>query len=703
MTNTIFIIEKKEDFDFLKSLLIPCEYTKNILNSKSSLQQLSTIDNIIILEETSEFKNIHRNMLTNRLLELLELDFYSKSLRFVTTTKTSLYNSLIYDYGTATESSFSLLLDSFNYKFKDLHAKNTLNQDINGCYIIINDKYNKCFNRINLSNFNILDASNIEIIDLGGNHAPKLEVTLLDVSNTKTIKLQLSADVLFKKDDFNSLLASKSNTIDYFGSPKYLIYLKRYITNIADKKNFASIITHQNGLVNLNNKLYYVTSNGSMDSNGTIINTITSENPTIQYSDPKLFECQDINSNELSKVLPHLFNYADKDSIVTLILWAAANIYKYRYQQLNICICDLFIFSLSGSGKDEAVNNIISPIYNLEKNKRINLGTGSATKTTVLLAPCYNTFTPIVYNEYGNASFEIASTLIDLCKSRYDYNSETRSNIKFEINTFPNYNSPVIVLGETGFDSNQQSKALKDRHIIVSLSQNSWTSSTKSSYEIIKNSDKVLNSLGKRLLIKVMNTDNNEILHIREEIKESINSKFPEIKNRMENSLIALLHGYKLLENVCKDYNINLFEYLSYDDALKHTTSNIYKNNLNDCETNPNHIDRSIDELLNYLHRQSKSERPWRFYDDFFCVPVICYQDSLRTAKNVTMLDKDQFNKYIKQHIYVKTFKNGKTENYHARAIIIPGYNNDKPVTCYWFIISRIQSLDSFTAIRELS
>lgn len=703
MTNTIFIVEKKDDFDFLYSISIPCEYANNILNSKLSLQQLNNIDNIIILEETTEFKNIRRNMLTNYLLEILDLEFYSKSLRFVSTYNNSLYSLLVEQYSDATKSNFLLLLASFNSNFNDLHAKNILNQDMSGCYIITNDKNNKCFNRVDLSNFNITDALNIEELDLNRNTTPKLEVTLLDVSNNKTIKLQLSADILLKKDDLNGLLATKSNTIDYFSSPKYLIYLKRYITSIADKNNSTRIITHQTGLVNLNNKLYYVTSNGAMDSNGTIIDTIISENPTIQYSNPKLFECEDINSNELSKVLPHLFNYADKDSIVTLILWAAANIYKYRYHQLNIGICDLFIFSLSGSGKDEAVNNIISPIYNLAKNKRINLGTGSATKATVLLAPCYNTFTPIVYNEYGNASFEIASTLIDLCKSRYDYNSETRSNIKFEINAFPNYNSPVIVLGETGFDSNQQAKALKDRHIIVSLSQNSWTSSTKSSYEIIKNSYEVLNSLGKKLLLKVMNTDNNEILHIRKEIEKSINSRFPEIKNRMENSLIALLHGYKLFENVCEDYNINLSEYLSYDDALKHTTSNIYKNNLNDCETNPNHIDNSIDELLNYLYRQKKFEKPWRIDGDFLCVPVMCYQECLRTAKHVTMLDKNQFNKYVKQHLYVKTYRNGKTENYHARATIIPKYNNEKPVTCYWFIISKIQYLDSFTAISELS
>lgn len=61
------------------------------------------------------------------------------------------------------------------------------------------------------------------------------------------------------------------------------------------------------------------------------------------------------------------------------------------------------------------------------------------------------------------------------------------------------------------------------------------------------------------------------------------------------------------------------------------------------------------------------------------------------------MLNKDQFNKYVRQHLYVKT------ENCHARAIIIPRYNNDKPVTCYWFIITQIQSPDSFTAIKELN
>lgn len=214
-------------------------------------------------------------------------------------------------------------------------------------------------------------------------------------------------------------------------------------------------------------------SNGAMYSDGNIIDSITCKNSALQYSNHKLFECGVIDSDNLSEVFPHLFNYTDKDSVVTLILWAAANVYKYRYQQLNINICDLFIFSLSGSGKDEVVNNIISPIYDLEKNKKINLGTCSASKATVLLVPCYNTFTPIIYNEYGNASFEIANTVNDLCKSRYDYNLETRSNIKLEINIFPNYNSPIIVSGEIAFNSNQQSKALKDRHIIISLSQNS--------------------------------------------------------------------------------------------------------------------------------------------------------------------------------------------------------------------------------------
>lgn len=164
---------------------------------------------------------------------------------------------LVEQYDDSTKSNFLLILSSLNLNFDDLYSKNTLNQDMSGCYIIIDDKYNKCFNLIGLSNFNTTNALNIEELDLNVSNTPKLEITLLDVSNHKSIKLQLSASILLKKDDFNAILASKSNTIDYFSYPKYLIYLKRYITNIANKKNSVRIITHQNGLVSLNNKLYY--------------------------------------------------------------------------------------------------------------------------------------------------------------------------------------------------------------------------------------------------------------------------------------------------------------------------------------------------------------------------------------------------------------------------------------------------------------
>lgn len=524
----------------------------------------------------------------------------------------------------------------------------SLHQDDKGIY---KWKYNKSYyEKEYVTNFNIISADEVreQAYDNQFNKALlRLQVKPC-IKNKGIYGIYLNGEERLERKKFNLVLQNQiTNARIYEGDKKdfdrLLDYITRYLTPLNEKIIFQIAGVHEIEGIN-----YFVTGDGAMVQDGNFTSEYQSK--TEKGNRSSLYPEEDLTKEELKWYLKHIFKFYSEEVSIPILLWTYSMFYRYKYIQSGIKTSDLMICGLAGAGKSEIDAKIIQPHFNNFNHSAKNVS-GGTTTLPLHLCCCYDNFTPITFNEVGTAA-QLKQTLIyNLTKQRYDNEVMEKGKKNMKTEYYPVHISPAIYLSETGFEDVQQEKALNDRLVKCQLFLNKRTDEHTENYkELSKNGD-IIAKVGKALLLQSMKTKQDILDEERVGLSVSI-QPIKRITDRIEQSAILVMQGYMLLKKVCKNYEIDLDTYISFEDAYKILEDNFIDQNLNGGQKAKNHITQSIEKLCDYMIAQenNKEKIVWLVKDNILWIPGPYYTQIERYAD---VMKKTAFGKSCAKEGYI--------------------------------------------------
>lgn len=462
--------------------------------------------------------------------------------------------------------------------------KNTLQQDENGIYEIIDKIENKEVkeSRRNITNFQIIDAilyrnedNNDQIIKLNLKSNHRQSIIEADArecfSDVKVFRRYLGIDYIF------------------YGEIQDLTKLHQWIINYFIKEDI-SIFT-RSGIRKINDEYVLVTNKGTLKSNGEFDITRKSIN-TIHNID---FTNLDIlNKDEAEILSKYLFNFNSKENIYNTLGLGAANIlntFARESSMNNLPILQDLGESKSGKSK---VLKILRLLFN-DTNPGISL---SVLTDFELLKYFDETYLPVFLDEVNiskvdNCKINFLSNHIRAIAEGYE-NTKVTENSTLQKFT---YNASLIMSG----DEEIQETAIKSRSNIVWYTRSDFTREGKESVEFLCNSEdgsNLLRRFSKSLYLRVLNyyidgAFDNEYLVTR--FKYDFDEKLSLSNSTEINTAIYTMMGLELIYNTFESLGVKMNNIINLEEA-----SNIIINNLkcNVLEESQNEFKSDYEKLL---------------------------------------------------------------------------------------------------------
>lgn len=502
------------------------------------------------------------------------------------------------------------LLQAFKRSL-DLKNRYELQQDWKGIYKTVFKGDDNEGHKVYITNFNIMEASNIKFIEESKEGIKLVIKSQLGDIIKKTGEVTVFDDIKTFRNFLGSMDLVFKGKIDDLMDLK--IWIKTYFAIQDEEVHAGTRFIYKDGNVNL------VTQQGTLASDG--INTkIISDGETIIST----LNIKPISKEELQELMKYIFKFASPEKSYSIIGTAVNNMMVAQAIREGIKFHHLLIVGESGCGKSTILENVIAPILNYPKDdiKSIGLVTKFAL-TKDLSDGNYS----IIFDEFKPSQFDQykAMMISETLRNSYDRHVIDRGNKNLRSNKTFALTRPIIMAGEETYPNNE--KALMERSCIVYLSKNERTQEQTAAMKWIMEHQEILKKLGRSLTEEILNLPVEEYKKMREEAA----SKIKTLENRTLNTAVNICTGLNIFNKLLGKLGVDEIK-----DYEKFVVSNIKSEILEDR----GEVLSEVEQILKTYNDMIQDGRAYKSDE------VIRNKDNSTCIRTSEMLN--QINQYIK-------------------------------------------------------
>lgn len=325
---------------------------------------------------------------------------------------------------------------------------------------------------------------------------------LMDIEftvNGKVFVNQLDSSVFASAQMFRKAI-KRIGGIDmvFSGTEDDLANIQKYMTNKYREYNHCLGLDYV-GLFKMDGEWVYVGTDRAINRKGNPISSVVSITEDNEALRSGIVDTPMIKKSELKEISGDLFHFNTYERTVNILGWVGACFLKERLRQRKIKLSHLVIAGGAGSGKSETLEKIIQPIFGLQGS---GIGCSGITKFSTLKSTSSTNLLPVIFEEYK--PHKLSKIELDLIsatlRSTYDYQTSQRGRADQSVVNYMR-RSPICLVGESSFDET----AIKERIVDVQFAKSDRTAEHTKSYRYLAKHEGQLNSLGKALLLLVMN------------------------------------------------------------------------------------------------------------------------------------------------------------------------------------------------------
>lgn len=556
---------------------------------------------------------------------------------------------------------------------KKIDVKNNPIGTSGNCYILFGsgDSKNKQITNFIMKPLNGIQSDNEQ-------YFVEIEFTLS--SGRKFVK-QLSSTAFSSTQKFKTAIKNLGGIdMTFDGTESNLSDIQKYMTAKYANYNHCQGIDYI-GLYRLEDDWVYVGTDGAINKKGAAIDSIVSVVEDNEALKSVIIDAKMPNASELQSIVKDLFCFNSLDRTINIIGWVCVCFLKERLRKRKIKLSHLVLEGAAGSGKSETLEKVIQPIFGLIGS---GIGCSGITKFSVLKSTSSTNLLPVIFEEYKPHKLsKIEQDLISgTLRSVYDYQTSQRGRTDQSVVNYMR-RSPIIVVGESSFDES----AVKERIIDVQFAKSDRTEEHTEHFKSICKKEKILNKLGKALLLFAMNIPDDVLDDL---IQRSRIFDDTEFETRVILGISNVYLGLLFLQDLFDSYHLDLWKMTGINQKIIRDT--LITNTKNAMDGNSS-VHSAVDNIIEVFdtmalkHRiREKIDFTVNHKENELCLRLnIIYDEFTKYMRetnrtDIDMLPARQFTKQLKKESYYKDYllrnflntgNDGKDEEIRIRCFVL--------------------------------
>lgn len=336
----------------------------------------------------------------------------------------------------------------------------------------------------------------------------------------------------------------------YDGNESNLADIQEFMNNKYRDYNHCLGINFT-GLYKLGSDWAYVGTENAIDKKGNKIDSIVSITEDNEALKSTITDTDMITGKELKEIAGDLFRFNTYERTINIIGWVCVCFLKERLRQRKIKLSHLVLEGGAGSGKSETLEKIIQPIFGLVGS---GIGCSGLTKFSTLKSTSSTNLLPVIFEEYK--PHRLSKIELDLIsgtlRSVYDFQTSQRGRTDQSVVNYMR-RSPIIVVGESSFDET----AIKERIIDVQFAKSDRMQEHTKHFRSLAKNEKILNKLGKALLMFTMNIPDSDldVLIAKSKIFDDL-----DFESRVILGMSNINLGLNFLQDLFESYHLDFYE-----------------------------------------------------------------------------------------------------------------------------------------------
>lgn len=456
---------------------------------------------------------------------------------------------------------------------------------------------------------------------------------LMDIEFTVDKKVfisQLDSSVFAGAQMFKKAI-KKIGGIDmvFSGTEDDLANIQKFMTNKYREYNHCLGLDYV-GLFKMDGEWVYVGTDGAIDRKGNPISSVVSITEDNEALRSGILDTPMIKKSELKEISGDLFRFNTYERTINILGWVGACFLKERLRQRKIKLSHLVIAGGAGSGKSETLEKIIQPIFVLQGS---GIGCSGITKFSTLKSTSSTNLLPVIFEEYK--PHKLSKIELDLIsatlRSTYDYQTSQRGRADQSVVNYMR-RSPICLVGESSFDET----AIKERIVDVQFAKSDRTAEHTKSYRYLAKHEDQLNSLGKALLLLVMNIPDEALDELIQQSKVFEKLDF-ETRTILGMSNVYL--GILLMKELYESFGLNFWAETGLSEKM---VQNSIVNNTYNSLDGSSKVNSAVDLIIQTFDTMALKNRIRPEYD---------YTVNQSTGELCLRLNLiyDEFTKYIRE------------------------------------------------------
>lgn len=459
------------------------------------------------------------------------------------------------------------------------------------------------------------------------------DVYLLEIEFTlnggmKVVR-QLNSSAFSSVQKFKSELKRISGLdMTFDGTEADLSHIQNFMNNKYRNYERCTGVSYV-GLHKVNGEWVYVGTDGAINRKGEPVTNLVSALEDNSALESKIIGTEVIKCAELCELAPELFRFNTYERTIPIIGWVCVCFFKERLRERQIKMSHLVISGGAGSGKSETLEKIIQPIFCLTGS---GIGCKGLTNFSTLKSTSSTNLLPIIYEEYK--PYRLNPTEINivsgLMRNTYDGQSSQRGKADQSVVSYIR-RSPVILVGESSFDET----AIKERIIDVQLAKSDRTEAHTKCYKSLAKKRKLLNKLGKSLLLMAMSLSDKMLDKLIEQSKvfESL-----EFESRVTLGISNVRLGIELLKELYTEYHLDFEKLTGITDKLIYDS--LVSNTMNAMD-GATKVRSAVDLAIQVFDTMAIKGAIWRGRD------FVVDKDKMQLYLRINVI-YDEFTKYVR-------------------------------------------------------
>ena len=384
------------------------------------------------------------------------------------------------------------------------------------------------------------------------------------------------------------------------------------------------------GMYKMDGAWVYVGTDGAIDRKGNPISSVVSITEDNEALRSGILDTPMIKKTELKEISGDLFRFNTYERTINILGWVGACFLKERLRQRKIKLSHLIIAGGAGSGKSETLEKIIQPIFGLQGS---GIGCSGITKFSTLKSTSSTNLLPVIFEEYK--PHKLSKIELDLIsatlRSTYDYQTSQRGRADQSVVNYMR-RSPICLVGESSFDET----AIKERIVDVQFAKSDRTAEHTKSYRYLAKHEDQLNSLGKALLLLVMNIPDEALDELIQQSKVFEKLDF-ETRTILGMSNVYL--GILLMKELYESFGLNFWAETGLSEKM---VQNSIVNNTYNSLDGSSKVNSAVDLIIQTFDTMALKNRIRPEYD---------YTVNQSTGELCLRLNLiyDEFTKYIRE------------------------------------------------------